>query len=96
LSDADKVIGESYGDVCHFGMPPTANAYDAAFGQSQNVVTDWITIASMTILTNGRVAAVASGVWLAYTSIAVCDAVNAVHRLYQPYFDGIAPGPALF
>ena len=60
--------------------------------QAQNVVTDWNTIASTTIVTNGGKASVASGVWFAYTSIAVYDAVNAVHRMYQPfYYNGIAP-----
>src|SRR5262252_855704 len=63
--------------------------------QAQNVVTDWNTIASTTIVTNGGKASVASGVWFAYTSIAVYDAVNAVHRLYQPfYYNGIAPAGA--
>src|SRR5499427_3528011 len=63
--------------------------------QAQNVVTDWNTIASTTIVTNGGKASVASGVWFAYTSIAVYDAVNAVHRKYQPfYYQGIAPAGA--
>jgi len=57
-----------------------------------NVVTDWNTIASTTIVTKGGKASVASGVWFAYTFIAVYDAVNAVHRMYQPfYYRGIAP-----
>jgi len=60
--------------------------------EAQNVVTDWNTIASTTIVTNSGKASVASGVWFAYTSIAVYDAVNAVHRIYQPfYYNGIAP-----
>src|SRR5262245_33561417 len=63
--------------------------------QAQNVITAWNTIASTTIVTNGRKASVASGVWFAYTSIAVYDAVNAVHRLYEPfYYDGVAPAGA--
>src|SRR5499433_816805 len=63
--------------------------------QAQNVATDGNTIASATIVTNGGKASVASGVWFAYTSIAVYDAVNAVHRLYQPfYYSGIAPAGA--
>jgi hypothetical protein len=62
---------------------------------AQNVITDWNTIASTTIITNGGKASVASGVWFAYTSIAVYDAVNAVHRMYQPfYYDGAAPAGA--
>lgn len=60
-----------------------------------NVVTDWNTIASTTIVAHGGKASVASGVWFAYTSIAVYDAVNAVHRRYQPfYYQGIAPAGA--
>jgi hypothetical protein len=47
--------------------------------RAQNVVTDWNTIASRTIVANGGKASVASGIWFAYTSIAVYDAVNAVH-----------------
>jgi hypothetical protein len=63
--------------------------------QAQNVITDWNTIASTTIVTNGGKASVASGVWFAYTSIAVYDAVNAVHRMYQPfYYNGVAPAGA--
>jgi hypothetical protein len=60
---------------------------------AQNVVTDWNTIASTTIVTNGGKASVASGVWFAYTSIAVYDAVNAVHqRPFQAfYYTGSAP-----
>src|SRR5215469_10650920 len=60
--------------------------------QAQNVVTDWNTIASSTIVANGGKASVASGVWFAYVSIAVYDAVNAIHRTYEPfYYDGVAP-----
>src|SRR5438876_12378401 len=63
--------------------------------QAQNVITDWNTIASTTIVANGGKASVASGVWFAYTFIAVYDAVNAVHGLYQPfYYNGIAPAGA--
>src|SRR5690242_11035627 len=60
---------------------------------AQNVVTDWNTIASTTIVTNGGKASVASGVWFAYVSIAVYDAVNAVHgHTFQPfYYTGIGP-----
>ena len=53
---------------------------------AQNVITDWNTIASTAIVTNGGKASVASGVWFAYTSIAMYDAVNAVHRMYQPFY----------
>jgi hypothetical protein len=59
------------------------------------VITDWNTIASTTIVTNGGKASVASGVWFAYTFIAAYDAVNAIHRRYQPfYYNGIAPAGA--
>ena len=37
--------------------------------QAQNVVTDWNTIASTTIGTNGGKASVASGVWFATASL---------------------------
>jgi hypothetical protein len=61
--------------------------------QAGNVVTDWNTIASTTIVANGGKASVASGVWFAYMSIAVYDAVNAVHyREFEPfYYSGLAP-----
>lgn len=60
-----------------------------------NVVIDWNTIASTAIVTNGGKASVASGVWFAYTFIAVYDAVNAIHHRYEPfYYDGIAPAGA--
>src|SRR5215472_2818936 len=63
--------------------------------QAQNVITDWNTMASTTIVTNGGKASVASGVWFAYTFIAVYDAVNAIHRTHQPfYYAGIAPAGA--
>src|SRR5215467_6300683 len=68
---------------------------NSPFRLHANVVTDWNTIASTVIVTNGGKASVASGVWFAYTFIAVYDAVNAVHRRYQPfYYDGIAPAGA--
>jgi hypothetical protein len=61
--------------------------------QARNVVTDWNTLASTTIVASGGKASIASGVWFAYTFIAVYDAVNAVHRIHQPfYYNGIAPG----
>ena len=73
----------------------TTSLLAAACLQAQNVITDWNTIASTTIITNGGKASVASGVWFAYTSIAVYDAVNAVHQMYEPfYYHGIAPAGA--
>lgn len=53
---------------------------------AQNVVTDWNTIASATIVARGGKPSTASGVWFAYTSIAVYDAVNAIHREFQPLY----------
>jgi hypothetical protein len=51
-----------------------------------NVVTDWNTIASTTIVTNGGEAPGASAVWFAYSSLAVYDAVNAITGQYQPFY----------
>ena len=60
-----------------------------------NVVTNWNTIASTTIVANGGKSAGASGVWFAYTSLAVYDAVNAITGEYQPfYYKGVGPGDA--
>ena len=53
---------------------------------AQNVVTEWNGIASSTIVANGGKPSVASSVWFAYTSIAVYDAVNAVHGQFQPFY----------
>jgi hypothetical protein len=56
-------------------------------GNAQNAVTNWNTIASTAIVTNGGVGPGASGVWFAYTSIAVYDAVNAIHRhKFEPFY----------
>ncbi len=58
---------------------PTPNA--------QNPVTDWNTIASMTIVTNGGEGPGASGVWFAYASIAMYDAVNTIHHArFKPFY----------
>src|SRR5215470_8648459 len=60
---------------------------------ARNVVTDWPGIASTTIVKNGGKASGASGVWFAYTSIAMYDAVNAITGQYRPfYYQG--PGAA--
>ena len=53
---------------------------------AQNVVTEWNRIASSTIVASGGKSSVASSVWFAYTSIAVYDAVNAVHGQFQPFY----------
>jgi hypothetical protein len=57
-----------------------------------NVVTDWTTIASTTIVKNEGKPPGSSSVWFAYTSIAVYDAVNAITGQYRPfYYHGTAP-----
>lgn len=53
---------------------------------AQNVVTDWNGIASSTIVANGGKPSATSSVWFAYASIAVYDAVNAVHGQFQPFY----------
>lgn len=53
---------------------------------ASNVVTDWNSIASTTIVTNGGKAPGPSSVWFAYSSIAVYDAVNAITGHYQPFY----------
>jgi hypothetical protein len=60
--------------------------------RAQNVVTDWNGMASSTIVVNGGKPSATSSVWFAYTSIAVYDAVNAIHHRFQPfYYNGRAP-----
>ena len=51
-----------------------------------NVVTDWNAIASNTIVKNGGKGSTPSGVWFAYTSLAVYDAVNAITGQYRPFY----------
>src|SRR3984957_9342704 len=51
-----------------------------------NVVTDWNTIASTTIITNAGKYPAAASVWFAYSSLAVYDAVNAITGQYQPFY----------
>ena len=66
-----------------------------AGSHAQNVVTEWNANASATIVANGGKASTASGVWFAYTSIAVYDAVNAIHHRFRPfYYESSAPGGA--
>jgi hypothetical protein len=55
-----------------------------------NVVTDWNTIASTTIVTNGGKSPAPSSVFFAYSSLAVYDAVNAITGQYQPFYYRIA------
>src|SRR5262249_17285164 len=60
--------------------------------KAQNVVTDWNTIASTTIVKNGGKPSGAASVWFAYAAIASYDAVNAIDRRFQPfYYIGKAP-----
>jgi hypothetical protein len=61
---------------------------------AQNVVAEWNGIASSTIVANGGKPSATSSVWFAYTSIAVYDAVNAVHRQFQPFYyaESASPG----
>jgi hypothetical protein len=62
---------------------------------AQNVVTDWTGIASNTIVAKGGKPSATSSVWFAYSSIAVYDAVNAIHRQFQPfYYRAAAPRDA--
>jgi hypothetical protein len=59
---------------------------------AQNVVTSWNAIASSTIVVKGGKPSATSSVWFAYNSIAVYDAVNAIHHQFQPfYYQGTAP-----
>src|SRR5260370_17548929 len=62
--------------------------------QAQNAVTDWNTIASTTIVAKGGKGPAPSFVWLAYSSIAVYDAVNAIDGKFQPFYykGSAAPG----
>ena len=63
--------------------------------RAQNVVTDWNTIISSTAVTHGGKGGASSSPYFAYGSIAVYDAVNAIHRQFQPfYYRGIAPDGA--
>ncbi|MBV8708494.1 MAG: vanadium-dependent haloperoxidase [Acidobacteriaceae bacterium] len=63
---------------------------------AQNVATTWNSIAAKTIAQSGNKDFVAPGVWFAYVSIAVYDAVNAVHHHpFEPfYYTGRGPGGA--
>src|ERR1700756_3376715 len=54
--------------------------------QAQNVVTEGNAVASTTIVANGGKPPAESTVLFAYTSIAVYDAVNAIHGQFQPFY----------
>jgi hypothetical protein len=51
-----------------------------------NVVADWNTIGSTTVVANGGKAPGASTVWFAYSSLAMYDAVNAITGDYEPFY----------
>jgi len=60
-----------------------------------NVVSDWTTTASATIVANGGKSAGASAAWFSYVSLAVYDAVNAITGQYRPfYYQGAGPRDA--
>src|SRR5579862_8319601 len=61
--------------------------------QAGNVVTDWNSIASTTIVTNAGKNPAASAVWFAYSSLAVYDAVNAITGQDQPFYYRTAGSP---
>ena len=62
---------------------------------AQNVINDWNTIASATIIQNGGKPSGAGSVWFAYAAIASYDAVNAINHGFQPfYYNGKAPSGA--
>jgi hypothetical protein len=58
-----------------------------------NVVVDWNSIGSTTIVANAGKTPGASTIWLAYSSLAMYDAVNAISGEYQPFYYQFA-GPA--
>lgn len=80
----------------HLSLLITAAFTTAMSSTAQNAVTDWSTIASTAIVTNGGEGPGASGVWFAYTSIAMYDAVNTVHHAkFKPfYYSGFVRGDA--
>ncbi len=51
-----------------------------------NVITDWNSMASKTIVANAGISPAASAIWFAYTSLAMYDAVNAITGQYQPVY----------
>ena len=71
-----RVVLLSFGILALLAVPARA----------QNVVTDWNTIASRTIVQNGGKSPAASAVWFAYASIASYDAVNAIDQKHQPFY----------
>jgi hypothetical protein len=54
--------------------------------RAQNVITDWNTIASTTIVKVGGKPSGAGAVWFAYAAIASYDAVNAIDGRSEPFY----------
>src|SRR5438270_13638454 len=79
--------------IFRFPLLSVAVVLTCTTASAQNVITDWDTIASTTIVNNAGTPPGAAGIWFAYSGIAVYDAVNAVHgHPFQPfYFRGFAP-----
>jgi hypothetical protein len=71
----------------------TAPFFLAVGLHAANVVSDWNAIASTTIVKNAGKAPGAAGVWFAYSSLAVYDAVNAITGQYRPFYYQIAGPP---
>lgn len=76
MNSLKRVVVLSFGILALLAVPARA----------QNVVTDWNTIASRTIVQNGGKSPAASAVWFAYASIASYDAVNAIDQKHQPFY----------
>src|SRR3984957_16078810 len=53
---------------------------------ASNVITDWNSMASKTIVATAETPPPAAGVWFAYMSLAMYDAVNAITGQYQPVY----------
>jgi hypothetical protein len=76
MNPVNRVLFLSFGILALLAIPARA----------QNVVTDWNTIASRTIVQNGGKSPAASAVWFAYAAIASYDAVNAIDPKHQPFY----------
>jgi len=55
-----------------------------------NAVTEWRTIASTTIVTNGGKSPAPSSLWFAYSNLAAYDAVDAITGQYRPFYYRVA------
>src|ERR1039457_6261501 len=58
-----------------------------------NVVADWNAIGSTTVIANGGKAPAPAAGWLASSSLAMYDAVNAITGEYEPFYYRMA-GPS--